>query len=358
MKCMINGKPNTKRFKGGLIGYLGSKGKIIGKLLKLFALFQSSVFIDLCGGSGLVTLSYYYSVCHFAKRRIINEKSTELALIYLALSKYSDRLIEVMRTIEVSEASYTEARHFLQERANKYLKDYEEDTEDELIHAAALSWFVHHFSRTGSKISSKPYIDENKKRWENIITKDIYRFIEAFAGVEVWNLDARDALRKIRNEIKDECTVFIDPPYLSDKHSNVKTDPNTYKYNDSRRECFLKEAGHAQMLDLASKLPKNRFHVIVSNYENEVYDSKLATKAFRGWHKRFIEKIPSQCGSGTNSRNGQTAREFVYTNFGYIISNCKYWWVEESPRISFIYIGGLNKSKIIHFPLFRRSGMP
>ncbi len=59
--------------------------------------------------------------------------------------------------------------------------------------------------------------------------------MDAFEGVEVWNMDVCNALKRVKNEIKEECTVYIDPPYLSAVNSNVKTDIGTYDHNSSRQ---------------------------------------------------------------------------------------------------------------------------
>lgn len=282
---------------------------MIDGLIALFMLFRVDVFIDACGGSGIVTAS------QFAKRRIINDISTEMTTIYKALADYGKRLAESMSALSIDEATFYKAKQFLEERKEYSLADYEKDTE-ELILAATYSWYVRAFSRSGSKVDKTPKFTTAKiRRWRKLLREDIAILIRRFAGVEVWNMDVRDMLKKIRKEIHEETLVYIDPPYLSDKNSGIVTNPDTYKGNGSKGIRGFGEFDHHRMIALANSLPKDQFHVIISGYENQLYDRLFDTVNYTSWSKKYITDLAVQCASGDVCKVKKRAREFVYINF-------------------------------------------
>lgn len=292
-----------------ICSYLGGKGREIDGLIALFLLIKVDVFIDSCGGSGIVTVS------KFAKRRIINDISTEMTTIYKALANYGKLLTESMSALKIDDNTFYKVKHFLEERKEYSLADYEKDT-DELILAAAYSWYVRAFSRSGSKVDKTPKFTTAKiRRWRKLLREDITILIRRFSGVEVWNLDVCDLLKKIKKEIHEETLVYIDPPYLSDKNSGIVTNPETYKGNSSKGIQSFDEFDHHRMIANANFLPKDQFHVIISGYENELYDRLFNTGNYEAWSKKYITELAIQCASGDVCKVKKRAREFVYMNF-------------------------------------------
>lgn len=297
------------KFLSGFFPFNGSKKRLLEELIEYFDTHKSDIFIDLCGGAATVTIN------RVARRRIINDLSTELTVICKALScdRYSYPLAEIMQSLECNEETFEKAKAYLNEHSSYCLYDY---TDDELPTAAAYSWFVHYFSRVGSCTRGKPvFSDEKLIRWYNLVDEKICEYMDAFEGVEVWNMDVCSALKKIKREIKEECTIYIDPPYLSAKNSDIKTSGNTYKHNSSKANCGSDDKLHNNIMKLSNALPKERFHIIISNYENEVYDSLLETAEFKSWEKSFLKEIDIMCGNGSCANGRKRAREFVYTNF-------------------------------------------
>ncbi len=294
----------------GLFSYNGGKKRLIEELKKILGKYGAKIFIDLCGGSGCVTANV------FAGRRIINELSTEIAIIFKALSSEitAYQLADEMRSLFISYETYAMAMQYLDENKDKHLDDY---SIEELPLAAAYSWYVHFFSRVGSKKSKSPTFSNKKMDgWMNLVNGKILEYIERFDGVEVWNMDVCDALKRIKAEIKEECTIYIDPPYLSDKNSDVKTNKNTYKGNSSKSNCGFDEDKHRKMLSLANAMNPKKYHIVISNYENELYDNMIETDPkYHSWSKEFVKEIYIECGNGANCYEGRKkAREYVYEN--------------------------------------------
>ena len=310
----------------GLFTYCGGKKRVLKELDGFFDTHHTDTFIDLCGGSGIVTAN-----C-IASRRIINDITTELTTIYKALScdKYAYPLADILQSLECNEETFEKAKAYLKEHSSYRLDDY---TDDELPTAAAYSWFVHYFSRVGNDTKSKPTFSENKlRKWYNLVDGKICEYMDAFEGVEVWNMDVCNALKRVENEIKEECTIYIDPPYLSAVNSNVKTDMGTYDHNSSNSkqefcisfsknnevqnlfERFMKM--HRNIMYRSNALPAEQYHIFISNYDNELYNSILETNEFKNWDKAFVKEIDLMCGNGSNCTAGRAlAKEFLYMNF-------------------------------------------
>lgn len=293
-----------------LFSYNGSKKRIFYELKNVFDTLYSNTFIDLCGGSGIMTANLHYS------RRIINDLSTELTVIYKALScdKYAYPLAEIMRELICNEETFNKALEYLDKHSEWKLDDYDDE---ELPIAAAYSWFVHFFSRSGSKKDKKAAFTDNKiLKWYKLADEEICYYIDAFEGVEVWNMDVGEALKRIKREIKENCTIYIDPPYLSAIDSDIKTDKNTYKGNSSKGNCGSDEQMHRNIMELSNSLPKEQYHVIISNYNNELYNKLLENPEYSSWYKSFVKEIDIMCGNGALCTEGRKrAKEFIYTNF-------------------------------------------
>ncbi|MCM1328111.1 MAG: DNA adenine methylase [Ruminococcus sp.] len=303
-KKALNNTKNDRKIISGVVTYCGGKKRVLEDLDEFFDAYDADIFIDLCGGSGIVTAN------RIAGRRIINDANAELAVIYKALScdEYSYPMADIMQELECDKETYQKAWEYLEDRKEWNLQEY---IDDDLPTAAAYSWFVRFFSRIGSRRDEKSsFIESKLKKWYNLVDgEEICSYMDAFENVEVWNMDMFDALRKIKSEITDECVIYIDPPYLSDKNSDIETAQKTYDYS-------LDENGHAALLKEANKLPKEKYHIIISGYENECYDALLEKPEFQYWEKIFLKEIDIMCGDGSNCSYREQANEYIYTNSG------------------------------------------
>ena len=207
---------------------------------------------------------------------------------------YAYPLADILQSLECNEETIEKAKAYLKEHSSYRLDDY---TDEELPTAAAYSWFVHYFSRVGNDTKSKPKFSENKlRKWYNLVDGKICEYMNAFEGVKVWNMDVCAAIETVRSKITKECTIYIDPPYLSAVNSNVKTDMGTYDHNSSNSnqkpcssfsknnevqnlfECFMKM--HRNIMYRSNALSAEQYHIFISNYDNELYNSILETDEF------------------------------------------------------------------------------
>lgn len=299
-------------FNRGIFPYNGSKVRIIQPLSECFT-FNDGTLIDVCGGAGSVTANI------IVPKRIINEYNTLIAVIYKAFSneKLCCSMWKIAQKINISRENYIDIQEML--NSEEYQKSLEYYDDEQIPRIAAYSYFVHFFARTGSDTSGEPTIDNlrRQRKWDTLMCGEFGIYMDIFNGVEVWNLDVCDVLKKIAKDrsIKGTATVYIDPPYLSSKSSTIKTNTKTYDMN--KNEGGFGEDKHRQMLAAANDLPKDRFHVVVSNYENELYDRSMAQPEFAAWSKTFIADIPIMCGNGAISsiHGRKRAKEFIYANY-------------------------------------------
>ena len=115
-------------------------------------------------------------------------------------------------------------------------------------------------------------------------------------ALEVFNVDAFDALQKFvassyfwgYNDPGD-VLLYVDPPYPN----SVRSSPGKiYQFE------LMAETEHADLLDLLLRIPCK---IMLSGYENELYNSKL-----KGWRKETI---------ATTNRAGSRVIETVWLNF-------------------------------------------
>lgn len=116
-------------------------------------------------------------------------------------------------------------------------------------------------------------------------------------NLEVFNVDAFDALKNkfvassffwMQND-PAATLIYADPPYPDDVRS---TPGRIYEFE------LMAEAEHAELCDVLLSIPCK---IMLSGYENELYNSKL-----KGWRK---ETIP------TTNRAGHKVTETVWLNF-------------------------------------------
>ena len=85
----------------------------------------------------------------------------------------------------------------------------------------------------------------------------------------------------------------------------------------NKNEGGFGEDKHRQMLLAENNLPRDRFRVVVSNYENELYDKFIDQPEFAAWSKTFIADITIMCGNGAISsiHGRKRAKEYIYANY-------------------------------------------
>lgn len=90
----------------------------------------------------------------------------------------------------------------------------------------------------------------------------IYQVSERLRGVQIECLDAIELLRRYDTP---DVFIYADPPYLTETRKS-----NLYKYE-------MKKEDHIELL---TTLLKHRGKVLLSGYDNDLYNSML-----QGWHK-------------------------------------------------------------------------
>jgi DNA adenine methylase len=117
-----------------------------------------------------------------------------------------------------------------------------------------------------SKISGKVSEQSKKSGW-GYLDEDLKFTAHRLQGVEFYN---EPALNLIDRYDGPNTSFYLDPPYYPSTRQSI----NTYEY----------EMTAFQHLILLKRIVKCQGHVIISGYDNPVYNKELA-----GWDKYYFE---------------------------------------------------------------------
>lgn len=204
---MIN---KTKRnYTAAPLPFMGQKRRFITDFKEAIKAFDNAtVFIDLFGGSGL--LSY-----------IAKQERPDAQVIYNDYDDYHERLANISRT----NALLSDIRQIV-----AYIPSDKKITPE--VKAAVLarvseddqSGFVDYITLSSSVLFSMKYVTSfealSKETMYNCVHKDDYCCDGYLDGLEVVKCDYRELFDQFKG--RDDVVFFIDPPYLS-------TEVGTYK---------------------------------------------------------------------------------------------------------------------------------
>jgi len=252
-------------------GYPGGKDKSVVEIIN--KLPYRDTFVDVCGGSGIITL---------------NRKKSKV------LDVYNDRWSGVTCFFRMLRTNHDELRDSINMAMHSreefvYAKTHYEDIQLSDLERATLFYVMisHSFGKLGrnwarslnSKVTFKRNYDV--EYWRELHTR--------FSEVQIENLDWKNVLK----DYDGPNTVFyIDPPY-------PYTDQSIYKHK-------FKNEDHIKLLDYVHHNVQG--YVAVSSYKNDLY-SKYPWDDIHVWPVKITIDSKSSTDSGHREYKGQSARE-------------------------------------------------
>ena len=134
----------------------------------------------------------------------------------------------------------------------------------------------HGFRTTGEKVGWKNDVQGREKAyaasdWVNLPDR-VVQAAERLRGVQIENRPAVDLIQRFNNK---KVLIYCDPPYvLNTRHGK-------------QYRCEMTDNDHVTLLD---SLLNHKGPVIVSGYENEIYNKMLT-----GWHKEKAVSYSQVC---------------------------------------------------------------
>lgn len=285
---IINSPINWYGGKGGIV-----QRKLLNKLLKFINNSKAERFVDVFGGSGIVTINVNVS------ERIYNDKNSYLTNFFKILKNTAlrNKLEEKLTLTPYSEIEYIESRDKLGEKkelnGEKSILDIDE----------VVSFYIATMQSreaNGAINSKQTWKCKGKNRrgmsmavssWLRNIDENMPDVVERLREVEVTNQDVIECL----NRWDGKKTIFyLDPPY----------EKNTRREKKAYGKFELSEDKHREIVE---KLLMLEGQAIVSGYNNDIYNNLLQY----GWKKEeFNLKTSTTIGS---ENNGQR-KEVIWYN--------------------------------------------
>ena len=233
-------------------------------------------FIDLFGGRGNVTFRLLTTPGFIFNHFIINDPYT---------SEWFNTLIK-----------YNGNFDFVPDIVNYDVYDTWKNAEpsvERILIEPIVCYHGNRFNIQGSAINdpentTQYYSTNYKKNWTRKL--QLAQSLLRNNKVKITNLDWKNALETL--PISPQTFIYCDPPYF-EKYNEKKTYPSI---------------NHDEFLDIISKTPAI---CAVSNYYNELYDSKLV-----GWLKNSKTRVSLSKGRQLGHANGRTEKiEYLWKNY-------------------------------------------
>lgn len=253
--------------------YSGNKYKYIG-LLSSIVNFNSTTYIEGFGGS----LSYLLNKPQHAKE-ITYEKDIAVynLLVHLKAKSYNliKRLLQTDATIKTFNTA-KESKKLLLEKSNL--------SEQEQLNLAVYSYITYQQSRA----NMGDIFDLHRTNQDSYIN-NIMGLVEAtnrLKNVQIYNEDILEVLSN--NTYSEDTCIFLDPPYCGCEKGIYENE--------------LTEEEHKKLIEIVKD---SKAKVVITNYENELYDSLLV---YGKWKKLVYKEH-------INRRNSKITNEVIYYNY-------------------------------------------
>ncbi len=255
---------------GTLLRYPGSKWKVSKEIIKLFP--HHKVYLEPFFGSGAIFFNKPQ-----VRLETINDKDNEVVNLFKVIRDYPNDMAK-----KINHTPYSR---------EEYMKSYEH-TDDEIEKARRFlvrMWQAYGPKTNGSNPGwgrSIKYEGPNRPYQWAKVPGIILKITERLKRTQIEN---KDALELIKEYDVPNTLIYLDPPYLLDTRNAKVT---MYKHEYSTKD-------HENLLNIISDLKHAK--VVISTYENELYEKKL-----KGWNKEEFNSY---------SIAGSLRKEVVYMNY-------------------------------------------
>ena len=243
-------------------GYYGAKQKIAKKIIT--TLPPHNAWVEGFCGSAALTLSKKP-----VPIEIINDKDKQIVNLFSQLRDNSEALCRAVELTPYAREEFELAHDHITEENLENIDPLEQARRFLVATMMAVNGTTG--TRSGwsySQSYSRGGREARVNRWCNLPER-LDRVVERLRGIRIENRDARELVDMLRD--RPATLMYLDPPYFTKRQHGYII--------DARDEEF-----HLMLL---KKCLKTRCMLLISGYQNELYDELLTSK--RRWEKTTIE---------------------------------------------------------------------
>lgn len=281
------------------IRWAGSKRKLLNEMLRTFDL-SKKIYVEPFIGSGIVFLNVLNNDMY--DRYYINDINSSIYNFFQSLIYNFDELASLLDnfirffnslSLEKKEIYYYEIR-------KKYNTVVNQKTYDSLD-KSVMFWFLMKAGFNGVyRLNMNGFFNVpfgKKKKIKHSIN-ELSHLLEKFKSVKLFNMGYEDFISVVYNcEIKEQCFIYMDPPYVAKIHQ--KKDTNLYT-----NTTF----DHYRFVDFTIK------HLYQSTYIISMEDHESSSKIY---NNKFIKFKYNDIIRSINPKKTFKAQEVGYSNFDF-----------------------------------------
>ena len=260
------------------INWYGGKYYMAKDIIEIFP--KHKMYVEGFGGAGHVL---------FRKERseleVYNDLHSGLYLFFKLLRENNEEFIRRLSLTPYSREEFENSKRWM----------YEDDEIEK-----ARKFYVRTMQSVASnggwcyaKSKSRRGMCQSVSRWLGNIEENLSGAIERLKEVQIENLDILDLIKKYD---KEDTLFYLDPPYVPETRKQKKS----YDYEMTRE----------QHIELINTLINVKGKVILSGYDNDIYNKLLDN----GWKKIILGEF-SKRGQKTNNGELTKGKEFVWINY-------------------------------------------
>lgn len=160
-------------------------------------------------------------------------------------------------------------------------------------------WMALLMSKNTQKQTFKGITDGfEQERYQAMMLKKMELF-DCLSGVTVLNEDAVDIINRLKEDKRTDIFCYADPPYYGRNCTAKKHYKHDYTHED-----------HVRLLTSARDIP---FHMMISNYDNELYNQLLTEDI--GWKRYEFKEVYKSMKYGGAGVPKTRVMEMIWTNY-------------------------------------------
>ena len=260
------------------INWYGGKYYMAKDIIEIFP--KHKMYVEGFGGAGHVLFRKEKS-----ELEVYNDLHSGLYLFFKLLRENNEEFIRRLSLTPYSREEFENSKGWMHE-------------DDEI--EKARKFYVRTMQSVASnggwcyaKSKSRRGMCQSVSRWLGNIEENLSGAIERLKEVQIENLDVLDLIKKYD---KEDTLFYLDPPYVPETRKQKKS----YDYEMTRE----------QHIELINTLINVKGKVILSGYDNDIYNKLLDN----GWKKIILGEF-SKRGQKTNNGELTKGKEFVWINY-------------------------------------------
>ena len=270
--------------------YVGAKARNAYELSQLFSLKDKTEYYSLFAGmmndiiqAPLKNLKIYAND--------IDKGIYSLLRVWCDPEK-SQELYKQMLSLKFCDETFKKAKEKIADREKLMLIRSE-------VERAKYMWTALLMSKNAQMKTFKGIMDGlEQERYQMIMLKKSELF-DCLSGVMVLNQDAVEIINHLKAENRADIFCYADPPYYGENCTAKIHYKHDFTHND-----------HVRLLTAARDIP---FHMMISNYDNELYN-QLLTEDF-GWRRYEFKEVYKSMKYGGAGIPKTKVMEIIWTNY-------------------------------------------